>query len=86
MTAAVPSLDRATKGVTSSTALDFLKKPQKLLIGGNWVSAKSGKTLRNDQPGQRRSCWLALPKGKNKRDEKYAATIFSNLFLTVTLT
>ncbi len=40
------SQERATKGATSSAALEFLKSsPKKLLIGGKWVPAKSGKTF-----------------------------------------
>lgn len=34
MAAAVPSIERAAQGVTSSAVLDFLRKPKQLLIGG----------------------------------------------------
>jgi len=46
MAAALPSFERATQGAKSSEALNFLRRsPTKLLIGGKWVSPKSGKTI-----------------------------------------
>src|SRR6202789_4624625 len=50
MATAVPSVERAAKGVTSSAVLDFLRKPKGLLIGGKWVTAKSGKTFETINP------------------------------------
>src|SRR5215467_11325025 len=50
MAAAVPSLEKAASGVTSSSVLDFLRKPKQLLIGGKWVPAKSGKTFETINP------------------------------------
>jgi len=48
--AAVPSVERAAPGVTSSAVLDFLRRPKQLLIGGKWVPAKSGKTFETVNP------------------------------------
>jgi hypothetical protein len=45
MASTVPSIERATKGVTSIPVLNFLRRPKGLLIGGKWVAAKSGKTF-----------------------------------------
>jgi aldehyde dehydrogenase (NAD+) len=50
MAAAVPSVEKAAPGVTSSAVLDFLKRPKQLLIGGKWVPAKSGKTFETVNP------------------------------------
>ena len=50
MAAAVPSIEKAAQGVSSSPVLDFLKKPKQLLIGGKWVPAKSGKTFETVNP------------------------------------
>jgi hypothetical protein len=46
MTAAVPSIEKATQGIKISGVLEFLKhSPTKLLIGGKWLLAQSGKTF-----------------------------------------
>src|SRR5271169_4195716 len=50
MAAAVPSIERAASGVTSSAVLGFLRKPKQLLIGGKWVAAKSGRTFETINP------------------------------------
>ena len=50
-TTAVPSIERAAKGVSSNAALTFLKKPKHLLIGGKWVPAQVWENLRNYKPG-----------------------------------
>src|SRR5271169_6538670 len=50
MAAAVPSIERAASGVTSSAVLGFLRKPKQLLIGGKWIAAKSGKTFETINP------------------------------------
>src|ERR1700674_2940868 len=50
MAAAVPSIEKAANGVSSGAALDFLRKPKQLLIGGKWVPAKSGKTFETINP------------------------------------
>ena len=50
MPTAVPSVERAAQGVTSTAVLDFLRKPKRMLIEGKWVSAKSGKTFETINP------------------------------------
>jgi hypothetical protein len=45
-----PSIEKAAAGVKSSAALDFLKRPKLLLIGGKWVLSKSGKTFETINP------------------------------------
>ncbi len=48
---ATPSVEIAARGAKSPAALEFLKKgPTKLLIGGKWVPAKSGKTFETINP------------------------------------
>lgn len=51
MAATVESFERATRGAKSAAGLEFLKRsPTKLLIGGKWVAAKSGKTFESINP------------------------------------
>jgi len=50
MAAATVSVEKAAAGARNSAALDFLKKPKRLLIGGKWVAAKSGKTFETVNP------------------------------------
>ena len=51
MAATVESFERATRGAKSAAGLEFLKRsPNKLLIGGKWVAAKSGKTFESINP------------------------------------
>ena len=73
MAQAVPSIDRAAKGVTSSTVLNFLKKPKQLLIGGKWVSAKSGKTFETINPANEEVLALAAEGDKADVDEAVKA-------------
>ena len=48
---ATPSVESAARGAKSGAALEFLKSgPKKLLIGGKWVPAKSGKTFETVNP------------------------------------
>src|SRR5579883_3152401 len=50
MAAAAP-IELATKGATSSAAVEFVKAgPRQLLIGGKWVPAKSGRTFNSINP------------------------------------
>lgn len=62
MASTVPSIERATKGVTSIPALNFLKRPKRLLIGGKWVAAKSGKTFETINPANEEVLAL-IPEG-----------------------
>ncbi len=49
--AATPSVETAARGAKSSATLEFLKSgPKKLLIGGKWVAAKSGKSFETINP------------------------------------
>jgi acyl-CoA reductase-like NAD-dependent aldehyde dehydrogenase len=50
MAAATVSVERAASGARNSAALDFLRKPKLLMIGGKWVPAKSGKTFETINP------------------------------------
>ncbi len=48
---ALQSLENATIGIKTRSTIDFLKSsPKKLLIGGKWVAAKSGKTFETVNP------------------------------------
>ncbi|HUY27539.1 MAG TPA: aldehyde dehydrogenase family protein, partial [Candidatus Binataceae bacterium] len=48
---ASPSIETAARGAKNPAALEFLKSgPKKLLIGGKWVAAKSGKTFETLNP------------------------------------
>jgi acyl-CoA reductase-like NAD-dependent aldehyde dehydrogenase len=66
---AVPSIERAAKGVTSNAALAFLRKPKNLLIGGKWVPAKSGKTFETINPANEEILALAAEGDKADVDE-----------------
>jgi acyl-CoA reductase-like NAD-dependent aldehyde dehydrogenase len=69
MAAAVPSIERAASGVTSSAVLGFLRKPKQLLIGGKWVAAKSGKTFETINPANEEVLALAAEGDKADVDE-----------------
>src|SRR5271154_692414 len=63
------SMERATTGVKSTAALDFLKRPKQLLIGGKWVPAKSGKTFETINPANEEVLALAAEGDKADVDE-----------------
>src|SRR5271170_2843668 len=63
------SIERATSGVKSTAALDFLKRPKQLLIGGKWVPAKSGKTFETINPANEEILALAAEGDKADIDE-----------------
>jgi acyl-CoA reductase-like NAD-dependent aldehyde dehydrogenase len=73
MAAAVPSVERAAHGVTSSAAVDFLKRPKHLLIGGKWVPAKSGKTFETINPANEEVLALIAEGDKADVDEAVKA-------------
>jgi acyl-CoA reductase-like NAD-dependent aldehyde dehydrogenase len=74
MAAAVPSFERATEGAKSSAALDFLRhSPTKLLIGGKWVSPKSGKTFETINPANEEVLALIAEGDKADVDEAVKA-------------
>jgi acyl-CoA reductase-like NAD-dependent aldehyde dehydrogenase len=78
MAAAVPSIEKATQGVSSSAVLDFLKKPKQLLIGGKWVPAKSGKTFETVNPANEEV--LALVAEGDKADVDEAVKVARRAF------
>jgi aldehyde dehydrogenase (NAD+) len=69
MAAAVPSVEKAARGVTSSAVLDFLRKPKRLLINGKWVPAKSGKTFETVNPANEEVLSLIAEGDKADVDE-----------------
>src|SRR5271156_1722518 len=71
--ATVPSVERAAAGVQSGAGLDFLRKPKQLLIGGKWVSAKSGKTFETINPANEEVLALAAEGDKADVDEAVEA-------------
>ncbi|MGO9453223.1 MAG: aldehyde dehydrogenase family protein [Candidatus Binataceae bacterium] len=73
MAAAVPSLEKAARGITSTAALDFLRKPKQLLIGGKWVPAKSGKVFETINPANEEVLALAAEGDKADIDEAVKA-------------
>ncbi len=73
MAAAVPSLEKAASGVTSSAVLGFLRKPKQLLIGGKWVPSKSGKTFETINPSNEEVLALAAEGDKADVDEAVKA-------------
>jgi acyl-CoA reductase-like NAD-dependent aldehyde dehydrogenase len=69
-----PQVERATKGIRSSAALDFLKSsPKKLLIGGKWMPAKSGKTFETLNPANEEVLALIAEGDKADIDEAVKA-------------
>src|ERR1700719_3794001 len=73
MAAAVPSIEKAASGVTSSAVLGFLRKPKQLLIGGKWVPAKSGKTFETVNPANEEVLSLIAEGDKPDVDEAVKA-------------
>ncbi len=73
MAAAVPSVEKAARGVTSSAVLEFLRKPKRLLIGGKWVPAKSGKTFETVNPSNEEILALIAEGDKADIDEAVKA-------------
>ena len=71
--AAVPSLERAVAGIKTRATIDFLRdSPKKLLINGQWVAAKSGKTFESINPANEEI--LALIAEGDKADVDAAVT------------
>ncbi|MGO9604671.1 MAG: aldehyde dehydrogenase family protein [Candidatus Binataceae bacterium] len=68
------SMERATLGAKSSAALEFLRKsPARLLIGGKWVPAKSGKTFETINPANEEVLALIAEGDKADVDEAVKA-------------
>ncbi len=73
MAAATVSVERAAAGARNSAALDFLKKPKRLLIGGKWVAPKSGKTFETVNPANEEVLALIAEGDKADVDEAVKA-------------
>src|SRR5579885_2231638 len=74
MAASTPSMESASRGMVSSAALDFLKaSPKKLLIGGKWLAAKSGKTFETLNPATEEVLALVAEGDKADVDEAVKA-------------
>jgi aldehyde dehydrogenase (NAD+)/phenylacetaldehyde dehydrogenase len=73
MAAATVSVEKAAAGARNSAALDFLKKPKRLLIGGKWVAAKSGKTFETVNPANEEVLALIAEGDKADVDEAVKA-------------
>src|SRR6266851_9837742 len=73
MAAATVSVERAAAGARNRAALDFLKKPKRLLIGGKWVAAKSGKTFETVNPANEEVLALIAEGDKADVDEAVKA-------------
>lgn len=72
--AATPSLETAARGAKSSATLEFLKSgPKKMLIGGKWVAAKSGKTFETINPSNEEVLALVAEGDKEDIDEAVKA-------------
>jgi len=73
MAAATVSVERAAAGARNSAVLDFLRKPKRLLIGGKWVAAKSGKTFETVNPANEEVLSLIAEGDKADVDEAVKA-------------
>ncbi len=71
---ATPSVEIAAQGAKSTAALEFLRRgPTKLLIGGKWVPAKSGKTFETINPANEEVLALVAEGDKADVDEAVKA-------------
>jgi acyl-CoA reductase-like NAD-dependent aldehyde dehydrogenase len=69
-----PSFEKASAGAKSSAGLAFLKsQPKKLLIGGKWVPAKSGKTFETLNPANEEVLAMVAEGDKADVDEAVKA-------------
>ncbi|MGH7906226.1 MAG: aldehyde dehydrogenase family protein [Candidatus Binataceae bacterium] len=76
--AATPSVEVAARGAKQSGVLDFLRKsPQKLLINGKWVPAKSGKTFETLNPANEEVLALVAEGDKADVDEAVKAARYA---------
>ena len=73
MAAVTVSVERAAAGARNSAVLDFLRKPKRLLIGGKWVAAKSGKTFETVNPANEEVLSLIAEGDKADVDEAVQA-------------
>src|SRR6185312_7527497 len=73
MAAAGVQVERAAAGAKNAAALDFLRKPKQLLIGGKWLPAKSGKTFETLNPATEEVLALIAEGDKADVDEAVKA-------------
>ncbi len=74
MAAAISTaVERAAAGAKNPAALDFLRKPKMLLIGGKWMPAKSGKTFETINPANEEVLALVAEGDKADVDEAVKA-------------
>src|SRR6185312_2152190 len=73
MAAAGVQVERAAAGAKNAAALDFLRKPKQLLIGGKWLPAKSGKTFETINPANEEVLALIAEGDKADIDEAVKA-------------
>src|SRR6266700_3324390 len=72
--AAVTSIEIAAEGAKNRDVLDFLKRPAgRLLIGGKWVPAKSGKTFEVEYPANELAIATVAEGDKEDVDEAVKA-------------
>ena len=68
-----PSVERAAAGIKTKAIFEFLSQPKKLLIGGKWVPAKSGKTFETVNPANEEVLALVAEGDKADVDEAVKA-------------
>jgi acyl-CoA reductase-like NAD-dependent aldehyde dehydrogenase len=73
MAAAVPSIESAAAGATAAARQFLQGPPKKLLIGGKWVVAKSGKTFETINPANEEVLGLVAEGDKADVDEAVRA-------------
>jgi acyl-CoA reductase-like NAD-dependent aldehyde dehydrogenase len=73
MAAAVPSIESAAAGSTAAVREFLQGPPKKLLIGGKWVAAKSGKTFETINPANEEVLGLVAEGDKADVDEAVRA-------------
>ena len=73
MAAATVSVERSAASAKNRAALDFLRRPKQLLIGGKWVAAKSGKTFETINPSNEEILALVAEGDKADVDEAVKA-------------
>jgi len=71
--AAVPSIESAAAGATAAARQFLQGPPKKLLIGGKWVAAKSGKTFETINPANEEVLGLVAEGDKADVDEAVIA-------------
>jgi acyl-CoA reductase-like NAD-dependent aldehyde dehydrogenase len=80
MATASMSVERAAAGIKKTALFEFLRQPKRLLIGGKWVAAKSGKTFETVNPANEEVLAMVAEGDKADVDEavKAARKAFSD--------